>query len=176
MTAALPTSKRERIVYVLDHWDDIFNPPLASTNPIRGRGGNGFLPGMSRHASVVELVRCLEVLRLEAPTQYAHLMASHRAEWRIKRVPRRSKGGKAVLRRDGVNRLVQETRPVRERLVPAWVDTGKVYRAQSRLVDLFRGACRLPEEFEDALTLSAEEIAEKRLRRRSKHDAATAAA
>lgn len=167
--SALPTTKRDKIAYLLDHWDDIFNPPLASMNPVRGRGGDGLLPGMSRHHSVVELVRCLEVLRLEAPVQHAHLKAFHCAEWRTVKRPH-------LVIHKGKLRAIANPRPgreedwdrTRERIVPGWVKAGKVRSAEERLAVLYRGQPKLPEELEDALLLSSEEIAEKERKRRAK--------
>lgn len=155
---ALPTSKRDKIVHLLDHWDDIYNPPLTNQGGT-GNGGNALLPLMSRHASVVELVRCLALLQVEAPVQHAHLKAFHCAEWRTHRWAevKRRKGGK----RERVERSE------RQRLVPSWVRLEKVRRAEDRLVALFRGPVFIPEELWDALTLSSEEIAGKERRRRA---------
>lgn len=157
---ALPTTKLEKIVHLLDHWDDIHNPPLSSSQPgRRGGGGSALLPLMAGDRSVRELVRCLGVLKVDAPTQYAHLMAHHTAEWRIRvdeaRVPR--KGGKSEL---------VEVR-TRERLVPRWVRAQKVVSAHRSLSAGFRGPVDIPAELWDALTVSADEAELRRSRRRA---------
>ena len=134
-------TKRRRLVYLLDHWPDIFDPD-------HGRGGNGDGPGigpcmprMSRHPSVVELARCLELLRVEAPSQFGHLVGYYGAEWRIREdeVRRRRKGGK------------QETVRVRQRvrLVPRWVRLENVRRGEEFLASVFRGPVFVPDELRD---------------------------
>lgn len=167
---ALPVSKREKIVHLLGHWEDIFNPPgVTGTSSSSSGGGLALLPLMSRHRSVVELVRCLGVLAVEAPVQLSHLRAYHGAEWRIRvdhvRVKRpRRQGGK-------VRSELVETR-TRERIVPSWVRLEKVRRAEGRLVELFVGQVDLPEELWDALVLSADEVEAKERRRRLRGAAA----
>ena len=162
---ALPTTKLEKIRYLLDHWDDIHNPPLSSSAPgRRGGGGNALLPLMAGDRSVRELVRCLGVLKVSAPVQYAHLMAHHTAEWRI-RVDHVRK-----LRSKGLTELVEVR--TRERLVPSWVRAQKVTLAHRSLVAGFRGPVDIPAELWDALTVSADEAEARRSRRRAKAQAA----
>lgn len=162
---ALPVSKRARIVHLLGHWEDIFDPDGASSFGSPGDGsGVALLPLMSRHPSVVELVRCLRVLGEEAPVQLSHLKAYHCAEWRIRvdhvRVKRpRRQGGKLM------SELVESR--TRERIVPSWVRLEKVRRAEDRLVELFRGRVAIPEDLSDALLLSADEVEAKRRKRQS---------
>ena len=169
---AVPCSKRCRIVFLLGHRVDFFDP--AGTSPFGSPGdgsGVALLPLMSRHPSVVELERCLLVLRGEAPVQHSHLLAFHGAEWRIRRWQESRK------RRNGKLEVVERAR--RERVLSAcdckshpdpgsgcrnWVRLEKVRRAESRLVELFRGSASLPDELLDALTLSSEEIELKRRR------------
>lgn len=155
-----PNSKRCKLLHLLDHWDDIYDPNTISPNGQPGNGTNTpHLSGMARHRSVVELNRCLALLQVEAPVQHAHLKAFHCAEWRTHRwvESKRRKGGK----------LERVDRSERQRLVPAWVRLEKVRRAEDRLVVLFRGPVEIPEELWDALTLSAEEVADKERRRRA---------
>jgi hypothetical protein len=160
---ALPVSKLARIRYLLDHWEDIFDPGGTSAFGSPGDGsGSPMMPLMSRHRSVLELERCLRVLAVEAPSQLSHLKAYHCAEWRIRvdhvRVKRpRRQGGKAM------SELV-ETR-TRERIVPSWVRLEKVRRAEDRLVVVFRGRVEIPEDLSDALLLSADEVEAKRRKR-----------
>lgn len=161
---ALPTSKHAKIVHLLDHWDDIYAPALT-TNGGTGNGGMALLPLMSRHASVVELARCLDVLRTVAPVQHAHLKAFHCAEWRTHRWTEQKKH-----KRSGKWERVE--RSERQQLVPGWVRREKVRRAEERLVAMFRGPVFIPDELWDALTLSSEEIDVKRRRARARKVAA----
>lgn len=162
---ALPTSKRDKIVYLLDHWDEIHDPDGASPQGRPGGGSNTpHLPGMSRHHSVRELSRCLAAVKLQAPIQHSHLMAYHCAEWRIHvRIG-------SVKRRGGKVERV-EFRD-RHRRIPEWVAMGYVRAAEVRLEELFVGQVDIPEELWDALTLSSDEIEAKERRRRARRVAA----
>jgi hypothetical protein len=156
---ALPTSKRDKIVYLLDHWDEIHDPDAGSP---QGRPGDGtntpHLAYMAHHPSVVELARCLAAVKLAAPFQHSHLMAYHQAEWRIHvRVG-------TVKRRGGKFERV-EFRD-RHRRIPEWVRMGYVRAGELRLEELFRGPVFIPDELWDALTLSSDEIEAKARRRR----------
>lgn len=153
-----PCSKRCRILYLLDHWDDIFNPPLTSSGGDGGGGGMSLLPGVSRHHSVVELVRCLTALKAEHPLWHDHLKAYHCAEWRI-----HVRWG-TVKRKNGRTESVQLRDRVRCR--PQWVSMGYVRSGEFRLEELFSGSASLPEEFDDAVTLSIAEIEAKVRRKR----------
>jgi hypothetical protein len=156
---ALPVSKRDRIVYLLDHWDDIFSPPVSiGLFSAGGSSGSPHLSGMARHSSVVELVRCLAVLKLEEPRWHDHVKLFHCAEWKIRTwstVVRR-KGGKreTVVHRD------------RARRPPADVRMDWVRLGEDRLAELFVGDVSIPTELWEALTLSSEEIAVRESRRR----------
>lgn len=162
---ALPTTKRDKIVYLLDHWDDLFDPNVTSPQGSPGDGsGVGLMPAMCHHPSVRELERCLGLLRVSAPVQFSHLMATHTAEWRIRVDLVR------VRRERGLTELVE--RRVRERLVPRWVDAGKVARGHRSLVEAFRGSPSIPDDLWDALTLSAAEAEAKRKRRTGRRVAA----
>jgi hypothetical protein len=154
-------TKQQRIEYLLDHWDDIHNPPISSSAPeARGGGGGALLPLMAGDHSVRELVRCLEALKASAPTQYVHLMAHHTAEWRIRRwqESKRRKGGKIEL----------VDHDDRERMVPSWVRSQKVTLAHRTLALSFRGSVEIPAELWDALTCTAEEADVRRARRRAR--------
>lgn len=151
MTAALPTSKRERIVYLLDHWDDIHSPPVSGYGRSTGTDTPHLSP-MSRHASVVELNRCLATLKLEHKLWHDHLKAFHGAEWgiNVRRSTRKRKGGKQeqIILRDRIRRP------------PSWVKTGYVNSGVFRLEELFNGQVFIPEPLWLALTKSSAEIAE----------------
>lgn len=154
-------TKHERLVYLLDQWEVIFDPSVTSPQGSPGDGsGIGLMPRMSRHPSVRELGRCLGVLRVGAPVQYSHLMAHHLAEWRVRvdHVRVRRAGGKFEL---------VETR-TRERMVPGWVRAQKVVSAHRSLADAFRGSVSIPDDLWDALTLSASEADAKAARRRAR--------
>lgn len=153
----LPTSKRDKIEYLLDHWQDIYDPDVSKGRPGVGDSAGATMPFMAKHPSVVELARCLAVLRLEATVHHSHLMAFHTAVWRIRvdHVRVRRAGGKYEL---------VETRE-RERLVPDWVRLEKVRRGQAALVVAFRGPVFIPDDLWDALTLSSVEVDAKAARR-----------
>lgn len=163
LAPALPESKLEKIQYLLDHWEDIFDPSGTSAVGSPGDGsGVALLPLMSRHRSVRELERCLGVLGVEAPGQLAHLKAFRCAEWRIRvdrvRVTRPRRQGKRV-------QSEQVERRSRERVVPGWVRQEKVRLAEGRLVKLFRGQVDIPGELWDSLVLSSEDVEAKRRRK-----------
>lgn len=157
MSPPLPQSKRDKIVYLLDHWDDIFSPPVSGYGRSTGDDSPHLSP-MSKHASVVELARCLAVLKLEHKLWHDHVKAFHGAEWSIhvRRSTRKRKGGKSeqVVLRDRVRRP------------PQWVKAGYVRSGVFRLEELFRGAVSIPEPLYLALTLSSAEIAELERKRR----------
>lgn len=156
---SLPVSKRDKIVYLLDHWDDIHDPSVTSPGGSPGDGsGVPLLPLVTRSPSVRELVRCLAILKTEACSQHDHLMAYHTAEWRVHRwsEQKRRKGGK----------LETVNRHERQRITPSWVRLEKVRRAEERLCELFVGAVFIPRPFWDALTLSSAEIENRRRGRR----------
>lgn len=150
--------RRERIITLLDHWQD-FNEQATSGTPTSAEPTTvlakdwTLLSSMSRHPSVLELRRCLEQLRLMGPTHYAHLRAYFDADTRL--VDRPCK------RRDHRNRVVDDVERVRERVlpftlrgVPACVERIEkqpcctrprtVCRALDALVGLFHGDPELP--------------------------------
>lgn len=151
MSQSLPQSKRDKIVYLLDHWDDIYGPPVSGYGRSTGTDSAHLSP-MSRHPSVLELVRCLAVLKVEHKLWHDHLKAFHGAEWSIhvRYSTKRRKGGKSeqVVLRDRVRRP------------PQWVKAGYVRSGEFRLEELFVGDVSIPEPLYLALTLSSAEIAE----------------
>lgn len=171
---ALPTSKRDKIVYLLDHWDEIHDPDAASPQGRPGGGSNTpHLAYMASHVSVVELGRCLVVLKAASPVQHSHLMAFHGAEWRQARTPKRTtvKGKLGWISNPRSNHA-EDWDHRRERLVPGWVRLEKVRRAQDTLAYAFRGPVFIPDDLWDALTLSSVEVDAKAERRRSRRVAA----
>jgi hypothetical protein len=139
--------KLDKIRYLLDQWDAIWDwTGAALKDSGDGSGGRGTvpLPLMASHPSVVELGRCIGLLRGAAPGDCRHLMAFHTAEWRIaqKWAPRQLRSRKLEL---------VEIRE-RERIVPRWLDMGRVDRAERWLVEHFRGEVFIPKDLWDALT------------------------
>lgn len=153
---SLPVSKRDKIVYLLDHWDDIHSPPVSGYGRSTGTDTPHLSP-MSRHTSVVELVRCLTVLKLEHKLWHDHLKAFHTAEWTIhtRRSTKKRKGGKSeqIILRDRIRRP------------PSWVAMGYVRSGEFRLAELFVGQVFIPEPLWDALTLSSAQIDDKQRKR-----------
>lgn len=159
MSQSLPQSKRDKIVYLLDHWDEIHSPPASGYGGSSGSSTPHLSP-MSKHSSVVELERCLAVLKSENKLHHDHLKAFYGAEWgiNVRRSSRKRKGGKSeqVVLRDRVRRP------------PQWVKSGYVRSGVFRLEELFVGAVSIPEPLYLALTLSSAEIAELKRKRRGK--------
>lgn len=151
MTPRLPTTKKEKIIHLLDHWDDIHTPPSPNTGGTSGSSTPHLSP-MSKHPSVLELTRCLTQLKTENKLWHDHLKAHHNAEWRIhtRRSTRKRKNGKTeqIVHRDRV------------RKPPTWVKHGYVTAGHHRLEQLFNGTVSIPEPLYQALTLSSTEIAE----------------
>ena len=140
-------SKRQRIQFLLDRWDDIFGPDIASS--LNGnRGGSGLdsaLPEMAHDRSVVELQRCLSSLALDDPAGHKHLKFFRcNAEWRqvSAKIKFRGPNGRQL---EGVGWK-------RERIVPAWIDPRLVVRAEQYLEREFKGALFIPKDLWDGLT------------------------
>ena len=138
--AQLPASKLERLRFLLEHWPDIFHAPVGSSTAfgcgVSAARGPALLPEMHRGPAVRELVRSLAVVRLADGDTYPHLVAFHRAEWRIEsyRLARRRPNGKretVVLRR-------------RASVVPGWVDGHRVEVGEEMLRLVYRGDAQVP--------------------------------
>lgn len=140
-------SKLERIQFLLDRWDEIFDPSVTSPAVGVAGGGSGIplLPQMARHSSVVELARCLEALRQERPALYQHLKFYRcNCEWRQVR---------AMIRvRLTSGRWDEIPGWKRERIVPRWISLSYVSRAEEFLASVFRGEVFIPKELWDGLT------------------------
>jgi hypothetical protein len=152
-----PNSKRCKIIYLLDHWDEIHDPDASKGRPGTGDAQGPTMPHMSHHPTVLELARLKEIHRQVAPVQHSHLAAYHGAEWRIHRYSdtKRRKGGKT----ETVDYAV------RQRLTPAWVRLEKVRRAHAWFTEMFNGQVFLPDDLYDALHLDQQAIEEKQARR-----------
>lgn len=110
------------VISLLDHWRDFFCEPPP---PFAGIGSDEEKPmpqtwtlfsSMGRHASVVELKRCLELRAKQSPNHYKHLIAyTVNASWRLTDRPTKI--------RNAHGKMVWKTPPprVKERVVPSWV-------------------------------------------------------
>ena len=83
------TERTNRIRYLLDHWEAIFDgsPSPEPFSAIRGSSASSCIPGrlpkMASHVSVKELERCLRLLASANPGDYRHLKVFRcAAEWR----------------------------------------------------------------------------------------------
>lgn len=99
---------------------------------------------MANHPSVLELDRCLTVLRDTDGVAFRHVKAYRvGVEWRnvtrwVRTRRLRGKGFELVERR------------VKEPIVPSWVSREAVQRGEDRLVSEFQGEVYLPDELWDA--------------------------
>lgn len=106
--------KREKIINLLDHWEDFFDQSYSESSLTGEEGiGMSFVSSMSRYPSVVELQRCMGLCRKMARGHYNHLAGTFGAEWRTVTRP--------VQRRDALGRTVTEPGRVRERVLPTWL-------------------------------------------------------
>lgn len=155
MTDAKPEdwTKLDRVRYILDHWQDIYDPGItgtwatftgtshqapASKRPVA-------LPRMAEHRSVRQLERALCTLATSEPDLARHLKAYRcNAEWRtadrwyVRRLP------------SGKRDLVEQR--ARERIVPSWVSLTKVLLAEELLARLLPEYVEIPPDLWRALT------------------------
>lgn len=133
---------------MLDHRNDFYDPDGATsaTGIDRGAAGVALLPKMSRHPSVVELERCISLLRATAKNHCAHMLAFYGCEWRTVWVPVKTGNGKWVVNADGS----RQTRPERRRVVPGWVLVRMVERGVDFVVFAFTGEVFVPDELIEA--------------------------
>src|SRR6478672_10676142 len=82
------TRKLERIRFLLDHWDAIFDgspssEPFVSISSSFSSSPPGKLPDDAKHQTIKELERCLRLLASACPGDYRHLKTFRcGAEWR----------------------------------------------------------------------------------------------
>lgn len=109
--------RRRILIELLEHWDDFFAIADTSARLTTTETGDGpgipVISALSRHASVVELARVLDVCKSMAPGTYKHLRARFQAETRLVEKPTK--------RRDALGRMVDAVERVREPIVPRWV-------------------------------------------------------
>lgn len=146
-------SKLDRLRYVLDHWQDIFDPGVTSTwatftgtshqAPASKRPSP--LPLMAGDLTVRKIERALTVLADREPVLARHLKAYRcNAEWRCKNE------WQVVTLPSGKKDIVE--RRVREKIVPRWVNLSSVAEAESLLLRLVRGDVSIPSDLWHALT------------------------
>lgn len=140
----------DRLRYVLDHWQDIFDVLVSNSRPKDSPGRSSSthtpsLPPMAKDRGVRRIECALTILADKEPVLARHLKAYRcNAEWRIadKWVVRRLPSGK---------RDIVEDR-VREKVVPDWVSLPKVHRAELLLLKLLRNDVSIPGDLWKALT------------------------
>ena len=140
-------SKLEKIRYLLDQWDTIFDPDATAPLGTPGDGtGVPLMPLMASHASVVELQRCLELLLTANPGDYRHLKCFHvGVETRIVWRPTMIRGPRGKL-------VPGDPKPKRVPIIPAWIDKKRVERGEQFLEEKFRGEVFIPDDLYHALT------------------------
>lgn len=159
MTSPL-VGRRERIVFLLDHWADIHGPGYSdkSTGQVDPLG-HELTSSMADHPSVVELARCLTLLAQKLPRHHLHLSLYFGA-FRVVQVPKRTGSGKTLMRVDEFGHRVPVLEPRRVRSYPAWLDaepqdaeTGEprlVAHGVDMLSALFRGEVFIPNQLREA--------------------------
>lgn len=155
-------------MFLLDHLEDCLGPGGAAGNHTNGEPlGFALTSSMADHPSVIELCRCLDVLRAKVPRHHLHLRIYFGSGWRVVWEPKRSGNGKTVMRIDEVTgRRVPDTVPRRVRAIPAWLaaerkdrETGEprlVAHAIDMVSALFRGEVYVPDQLRDAAGLTPE--------------------
>src|SRR6184192_2364695 len=88
-------TKRERIIFLLDHWHDYTEPdnstglPNSSIARTTSTYDGSAMPTMASHRSILELNRCLELCSRMAPAHYKHLAGYYAAPTRTVDKPTR---------------------------------------------------------------------------------------
>jgi hypothetical protein len=140
----------ERVRFLLDHWDAIFDgspssEEFVSVSSSFSSSPPGRLPDEASHFTIKELERCLRLLLSACPGDYRHLKAYRcGAEWRNVDTWRRVKlpSGKYDWVPDRV----------RERVVLKWVRPERVEAAERFIVRAFSGEIFLPDDLYKAFT------------------------
>lgn len=144
------SGKRDRIVVLLEHWDEIWDPRAGLSD--RGGDGTGMtmMPGWTRQTGVQAVLDALRRLRDSDRHAYNHVSVFYGAETRIVvtrvrvRCPDRSY--KLVAKR------------VAKRILPrGWDedDEAELETAIDLLTELCKGTVQLPGELEDWITAPA---------------------
>ncbi len=132
-------TKRERVEFLLEHWTDFYET-MHSHDRIHDSDGAALtlMPPMSRHPSVVELKRCVDLAKVSMPVRHSHMMAFYGAEWRT--VTRQKKI------RNPHGKLVMSDVRVRERIKQPWIRGQKVRDAVDFITAAFEGPVFIPAE------------------------------
>ena len=142
-------SKIQKIQFLLDQWNVIFDPDATAPFGTPGDGsGVPLMPLMSRHPSVLELTRTLQLLFRAAPGDYRHLKAFRcGVEWRVVWRTHKIRGPHGKL-------VDSDPKPERVKILPAWISQTRVRRGEAFLEQQFRGDVNIPDELYHALTCS----------------------
>jgi len=137
-------TKRDRIVFLLEHWPDYHETLHQAESGSSDSTDDAVLlmPRMYHHPSVRELRRAVQFVRLTEPVPAAHMMAYYQAEWRTtdQLVKRRTKKGRVE---------VVKVR-VRQRVLPRWIVSAQVGAGVSAVSEAFRGEVFIPSELLEA--------------------------
>lgn len=141
----------DRLRFVLDRWQDIFDVTVSSSRPKDGSRASsssrepGSLPEMADDHSIRKIECALTILADREPVLARHLKAYRcNAEWRtadrwtVRRLP------------SGKRDIVEQR--VREKIVPSWVSLAKVSSAEHLLLKLLHGDVSIPRDLWRALT------------------------
>lgn len=142
-----------RVRYLLDHWNDIFDPGVTSTwatftgtshqAPASTRPSP--LPRMASDVTVRKIEQALTTLADHKPVLARHLKAYRcNAEWRTK--------DELVLVRLPSGRWDAQERRRRDKIVPRWVKLDYVNEAELLLIKLIHGDVSIPQDLWHALT------------------------
>jgi hypothetical protein len=140
----------ERIRFLLDQWDAIFDgspssEQLVSISSSFSSRPPGRLPDEAKHQTIKELERCLRLLASASPGDYRHLKAYRcGAEWRCVDTWRRVKlpSGKYDWVPDRI----------REKIAPRWLKPERVLAGELFILRVFRGEIFLPDDLYKAFT------------------------
>lgn len=125
-------TKRTIIEGLLDHWEDFTLPSVGGNVWGTGEGiGIVFTSGMGSYPSVVELDRCLGVLRVKVPNHFKHLRGHYSSEWRTADMVAK------IASPSNPRKMIETTVRRRVRVVPGWVTWRIVDHALDMLVALW---------------------------------------
>ena len=115
-------TRRERIVFLLEHLNDCLGPAGSASAGSGDGDGPGFVltSSMAVHPSVVELRRCLRLLGRLAPNHREAVESYFCCNWYVERVPKTVRRGNRVLQLRNADGSVA-TEPRRVRGLPPWL-------------------------------------------------------
>lgn len=144
-------SSLDRLRYVLDHWQEIFDAPISNSQPKGSRSTSSShspppLPQMASDSGVRRIECALTALADREPVLARHLKAYRcNAEWRTRDT------GKWVLAVDGSGPTLVPQRE-RVKIIPRWVLPSKVVQAEQLLLKLLRHDVEVPRPLWKAAT------------------------